>query len=96
MNLAELETKLLAAARNNPPSDHVPYAFEQRVMARLRERPAADPAAYWAQALWRGALSCVAVVVLLGAFSWFSPATSDLDDHLDETLLAAVPHDSEF
>jgi hypothetical protein len=96
MNLAELETKLIAAARSHPPSDHVPYAFEQRVMARLRERPAADPAAFWARALWRGALSCVAVVVLLSAFSWFAPAGGDLNDHLDDTVLAAVPPDAEF
>ena len=37
MNLAELETKLIAAARCHPPGDRVPYAFEQRVMARLRD-----------------------------------------------------------
>ena len=29
MNLAELERKLIAAARANPPSDRVPYAFEK-------------------------------------------------------------------
>jgi len=96
MNLAELETKLIAAARCHPPGDRVPYAFEQRVMARLRERPIADASAFWARALWRGAMSCVAVVVLLGAFSWFTPVGSDLSDHLDETVLAAVPHDTEF
>ena len=36
MNLPKLQEKLLAAARGNPPGDQVPYAFEQRVMARLR------------------------------------------------------------
>ena len=39
MNLAELERKLIAAARANPPSDRVPYAFEKRIMARLAARP---------------------------------------------------------
>ena len=38
MNLAELERKLIAAARANPPSDRVPYAFEKRIMARLAAR----------------------------------------------------------
>lgn len=96
MNLAELETKLIAAARSHLPSDRVPYAFEQRVLAQLRKPPAADPAAFWARALWRGALSCVAVVLLLSAFAWFTPAGSDLSDHLDDTVLAAVPRDAEF
>jgi hypothetical protein len=34
MNLAELERKLMAAARANPPSDRVPYAFEKRALWR--------------------------------------------------------------
>ena len=42
MNLAELEQKLVAAARANPPSDGVPYAFEKRIMARLATRPVMD------------------------------------------------------
>ena len=96
MNLAELEHKLIAVARAHPPSEHVPYAFEQRILARLRERPALDPTAFWARAMWRGALSCVAVVLLLGAFSWISPNASDLNDHLEDAVLAAVPHEAEF
>ena len=38
MNIAELQKKLLAAARANPPGDRVPYAFEKRVMALLAAR----------------------------------------------------------
>ena len=53
MNLAELERKLIAAARANPPSDRVPYAFEKRIMARLAAWPVADSWALWARALWR-------------------------------------------
>ena len=96
MNLAELEHKLIAAARSQPPSAHVPYAFEQRILAQMRRRPAPDPRAFWAQAMWRGALSCVAVVLLLGAFSWISPNASDLNDHLEDAVLAAVPHETDF
>ncbi len=40
MNLAELQKKLIAAARANPPGDGVPYAFEKRVMALLAARTA--------------------------------------------------------
>jgi hypothetical protein len=96
MNLAELEHKLIAAARVHPPSEQVPYAFEQRILAQLRARPALDPTAFWARAMWRGALSCVAVVLLLGAFDWFSPNASDLNDHLDDVVLAGVPHETDF
>lgn len=92
MKLAELERKLLLAARANPPGDQVPHAFEKRVLARVAERRVGDVAALWARALWRAAASCVAVVVLLGAWSVLSPASQrrDLAQQLDRTVLAAV------
>ena len=40
MNLEPLQKKLLAAARAHPPSDRVPYAFEQRIQ-RPSQRVAA-------------------------------------------------------
>ena len=97
MNLAELERKLIAAARANPPSDRVPYAFEKRIMASLAARPIADDWALWARALWRAAAPCVAIMLLLGAWSLFhpqaSPPASDLSQDLENTLLAAVDQD---
>ena len=65
MNTEELKKKLLAAARANPPGDHVPLAFEKRILANLAAKPVADLAALWARALWRAAVPCVAVTVLL-------------------------------
>ena len=44
MNLAELQKKLIAAARANPPGDGVPYAFEKRVMALLAARTTSSSA----------------------------------------------------
>jgi hypothetical protein len=97
MNLAELEQKLVAAARANPPSDRVPYAFEKRIMARLASRPIVDDWALWARALWRAAAPCVAIMLLLGAWSFFAPPNSvpasDLSQQLEQTLLAAVDQD---
>ena len=94
MNLAELQRKLIAAAQANPPSDRVPYAFEKRIMARLAARPVVDDWALWARALWRAAAPCVAIMLLLGAWSFFVPGTStsanDLSQELEKTLLAAV------
>ncbi len=94
MNLAELQRKLIAAARANPPSDHVPGGFEQRVMARLQERPARDEWALWARALWRAAAACAVVMLLLGAWSAIvpdgSPASGDLSQAFDNAVLAAA------
>jgi hypothetical protein len=97
MNLAELEKKLVAAARANPPSEGVPYAFEKRIMARLATRPVMDDWALWARALWRAAAPCAAIMLLLGAWSFFAPhsstAANDLSQELEKTLLAAVDQD---
>ena len=96
MNLAELHNKLIDAARANPPSDRVPYAFEKRIMARLATQPVVDDWAMWARALWRAAAPCVAIMLLLGAWSFFarsSAPASDLSQDLEQTLLAAADQD---
>jgi hypothetical protein len=94
MNLAELQKKLTAAARLQPPDERVPYAFEKRVTALLASRGLADRWAVWSRGLWRAAISCVAVAVLLGALSWFMPESSDsgndLSQDFENTLLASA------
>ena len=93
MNLAELQRKLIAAARVNAPSDHVPFAFEKRVMAHLKGVRMPDELGLWARALWRAAAPCVAIMLALTAWSFFgttaAPA-SDLSQDLDNAVLAAV------
>ena len=97
MNLDELQRKLLAAARANPPSEHVPLAFEKRITARLTALPAPDGWALWSSALWRAVAPCVAVMLLFGAWSLFVPhgtsSGTDLSQDLENTLLAAVDQD---
>jgi hypothetical protein len=66
MNLDQLERALFSAARRSQPDEHVPYAFERRIMARLRERGTNDSWAEWAAALWRAAVPCLAVAAVLG------------------------------
>jgi hypothetical protein len=94
MNLAELQKKLIAAARTNPPGDHVPYAFEKRVMALLPSRATTDNLVLWARGLWWAAASSVAIVLMLGAWVLFNPTSgsnaSDLSQNFENTLLAAV------
>jgi len=96
MNLDELQRNLIAAARANPPSDRVPYAFEKRIMARLAVGGLPDHWAQWSRALWRGAAACVAVTLLLSAWSLLytsSASTNDLSQQFENTLLAAVDQD---
>jgi len=61
-------------------------------MARLTGRPVVDVSAFWARALWRSALSCVAAAVLLSAWSLLGQRGGSLDLSLqfENTVLAAV------
>jgi len=96
MNLEDLQKKLLAAARSNAPEDRVPYAFEKRILARLASQPVVDNSAFWARALWRAAVPCVAVTILLTtlSFTMVSTETStvtsedDISQQFELALLA--------
>lgn len=94
MNLAELQKKLTTAARLQKPDDRVPYAFEHRVMALIASRSRVDHWVFWTRSVWRAAASCVAVAVVCGAVSLFTPATTengnDLSQDFENTLLASV------
>jgi hypothetical protein len=94
MNPAELQKKLLATARANPPDDRVPYAFEKRVTALLASRTVADGLAVWVRGLWRAAASCAAIALLMGAWVFLNQAANanptDLSQNFENTLLAAV------
>jgi hypothetical protein len=97
MDLDKLQRKLIAVARAHAPGADVPYAFEKRIMARLSAHPALDHWALWARALWRAAAPCVAIMLLLGAWSLFTPSakapSGDLSQEIENTLLAAVDQD---
>ena len=91
MNLSQLQTKLLHVARNNPANDHVPYAFEKRIMARLSQ-PVADAWSVWGRALWRAALAYVVAVALFGgwAFEKGGAEEAELSQAFENTVMAAV------
>jgi len=94
MNIAELQRKLTAAGRHQPPDDRVPYAFEKRIMARIAERKAVSGRVLWARGLWRAAVSCLVLAAVSGAVLLFAPATrdnnNDLSQDFENTLLASV------
>lgn len=92
MNLQHLQTKLIEVARKNTPGDHVPFAFEKRIMGRLA-KPMLDAWSLWGRALWRAAAACVLAVALISGWSMqIEPATesADLTQHFEETVLAAL------
>ena len=101
MKLMELEKKLIAVARANPPSDRVPPTFEKRVMALISARPVHDLWAAWAKGLWYAAAPCVAVMLLFSAWAFVQtsrqPQTPSIDlaQQLNNTLLAAVDQSSD-
>ncbi|HWF19258.1 MAG TPA: hypothetical protein VG754_08320 [Verrucomicrobiae bacterium] len=103
MNLAELQRKLIAAARANAPEDRVPYAFEKRIMARLAGQKAPDVWALWGRAFSRAAIYCVAFMLMLAAGSYFAPPppasgsgnSVSLSQDVDQTLFAAVDNNSD-
>lgn len=90
MNVSQLQEKLLASARANPPGDDVPYAFEKRIMAQLFAKPGVDILAIWNRILWRAAAPCVAVTLLLSAWTRFAQRTDSPPETLATDLESSL------
>jgi hypothetical protein len=94
MKLEGLRKKLIRAARQDPPSDHVPYAFEQRVLHSLRNLPAPDPFLPWVSGLWRAAACTTALTLVVGTLHWRNApgsfATLELPQDRDLLELAVL------
>lgn len=78
MTVESLYKKLVSVARANPPSEEVPYAFESRVMARLRAQSARalDPWLLLARGLWRAIVPCCGVAAVIICWSLLSDRSS--------------------
>ena len=92
MKLDELQKKLMEAARQNPPSDAVPYAFEKRITALLGSRREVDALSFWARALWRAAAPCAAVMLVLGIWTFAAAdnatgSNQTFEDQFVDTML---------
>jgi hypothetical protein len=70
MKPEELTIRVMAAARAFPPADSVPYAFEKRVMANLRDQPGTDLGTLWTRMLWRAAVPCVAIMLMVSVWTY--------------------------
>ncbi|MBC8324814.1 MAG: hypothetical protein H8E27_04230 [Verrucomicrobia subdivision 3 bacterium] len=62
--------RLLTETRGIPANDRVPYAFEKRIMAHIKEAPVAlaDAWSVWAQSLWKAVVPCLAVLVMVAVW----------------------------
>lgn len=95
MNIAELQQKLIAAARQQAPDERVPYVFEKRIMALIEARAMGDRWSVWSKGLWRAAASCVAIAAVAVAVSFFvfdssNESRDDLSQDFVNTLLASA------
>ena len=84
--------KMLTETREIP-VDHVPYAFEKRIMAHIEAAPQAAINLWqqWSQALWRAVVPCLAVMILVAVLD--SPeATAPQPQSAPSTPLTAQPH----
>jgi hypothetical protein len=88
MNLANLSTKLIAAARATPPADQVPYAFEKRVLAKLRDAKGEDSWVLWGRALWRSAFACLAIAI--GLSVWSLQSNGEAPHDLESAMVSAA------
>ena len=100
MNVDQLQRKLWAVARALPRDEHVPYAFERRVMASLFPAPLLDPMAIWSRLLWRAAAPCVGIMLVVSVWtvlantSLNSPATLAAD--LERTVWGPLASLNEY
>ena len=90
MNENELHAKLIAAAKNDPPSSLAPYAFEKRIMNAVATRPAPDIWALWGGPMWRAALSCVAITILCALWSFAAHRQAASDESFSQDFEAIV------
>ena len=87
-NTDDILSKMLAETREIPVNDHVPYAFEKRIMAHLEDAPAANLWDEWAGALWRAVVPCLGVLALV-AVLWKAPAEAGSDSQGGSPAVAA-------
>jgi hypothetical protein len=92
MKLTKLEETLLAAARNHPPGDQVPYAFEKRIMANLRTAPAVSQWTLLGRALWRAAVPCLIITILCGIWTLGNTTNEpeNLAQEFEHTVYAGI------
>ena len=70
--------QMLAETREIPTDDRVPYAFEKRIMAHIKDESAENAVNFWehwSRLLWRAVVPCAAVMVLAAVL--FAPGKTN-------------------
>ena len=92
MDLDKLQQKLMAAAKAAVPGDHVPYAFEKRIMARLTAPVKVDEWALCGRWLWRAVAPCASVMTALGVWVVVTmhnePVPQNLEQAIENTIMS--------
>ena len=91
-NTDDILSKMLAETREIPVNDHVPYAFEKRIMAHINEAPV-NLWDEWAGALWRAVVPCLGVLTLM-AVLWKAPAERKPGQSEGSSAPAVAVHES--
>ena len=62
--------EMLAKTREIPADNQVPYAFEKRIMAHIKEtsKPVANLWELWGHSLWRAVIPCLAVMIFVAVW----------------------------
>lgn len=98
--MADLQKKLIGAARLTPPNDAVPYAFEKRIMACIAALPMPDSLTIWAWGLWRAAAPCIAITLLMCAWTFYSGDFNGLTESsaadLESAMLAPLNNPGDY
>lgn len=69
--------RVLEASSKVKPSGRVPYAFENRIRARISEEPVAGTLLAWSQGLWRAVVPCLALMALAVIWEAAPPTESE-------------------
>jgi len=96
--MKDLQQQLIATAKANPPSELVPYAFEKRVMALLKDCKPVDPIQLMNHYFVGAALCSILVAGGLAGFSVMmsddntmaKPQAASFSQDVEQTIYAAV------
>lgn len=95
MKAKKLQQQFLEAARKLPDNDHVPYAFEKRIMAQLSSASQPDAMSIWARGLWQATIPCLTLMIAVSTWSVMATSETSTDDPLvvDLELTMLQPFD---
>lgn len=90
MKVKSLHKLLIETARKLPEKDCVPASFEKRIMSHIDAEGLTDALTLWAKGLWRAAIPCLTLMMLIGTLNVIDRQESQVDplaEDLELTML---------